>query len=44
MANSDALSERFGAGNVARDDYALRKVSPTWRYRTSEIVLSLLDE
>jgi len=42
MANSDALSERFGAGNVARDDYALRKVPPTWRYRTSEIVLSLL--
>jgi purine-cytosine permease-like protein len=33
---------RIGSGSVARDDYALTKVPPTWRYRTSEIVLSLM--
>lgn len=31
-----------GTGKIAREDYALRQVPPTWRYRGSTIVLSLL--
>ena len=41
MSDTGDLPARIGSGSVARDDYALGKVPPTWRYRTSEIVLSL---
>lgn len=34
--------ERIGSGRAAREDYALQKVPPTWRYRGSAIVLSLM--
>ncbi|MDA3630626.1 hypothetical protein OU415_34710 [Saccharopolyspora sp. WRP15-2] len=42
MSDTGDLPARIGSGSVARDDYALGKVPPTWRYRTSEIVLSLM--
>ena len=33
---------RIASGGAARDDYALRQVPPTWRYRPAALVLSLL--
>jgi cytosine permease len=42
MSGTDDTPVRIAAGSAARDDYALSKVPPTWRYRTSEVVLSLL--
>lgn len=41
-AENEALEHRIGSGRVAREDYALRKVPPTWRYRRASIILTLL--
>lgn len=40
MSQTDG--DRIGSGKATREDYALRKVPPTWRYPASSIVLSLL--
>jgi purine-cytosine permease-like protein len=41
-ADNETLERRIGSGRVAREDYALRKVPPTWRYNRSSIILTLL--
>lgn len=39
---TEQQERRIGSGQVAREDYALRHVPPTWRYRGSSIIFSLL--
>lgn len=36
------VPDRIASGSAAREDYALRQVPPTWRYRAASIVLSLM--